>query len=83
MTPILCCFVFRFTAASVLLQGKRQELDTKTPAPPPRLPVDPLCINGPSTRQCWGGGYSITTDSETEWPVTRRTVSVCQQEMIA
>ena len=83
ITPILCCFIFRFAAASVLPQDRRQEPDTKTPAPSPRSPVDPSCINGPSTRQCWGGGYSITTDSETEWPVTGRTVSVCQKEIIA
>jgi hypothetical protein len=83
ITPIFCCFVFRLAAASVQPQGKRQEPNTETPALPYRPPVDPFCINGPSTRQCWGGGYSITTDSETEWPVTRKTVSVCQTEMIA
>ena len=83
ITPILCCLAFRVAIASELPQGKRQEPNTKRPTPPPPLPVNPFCINGPSTRQCWGGGYSITTDSETQWPVTGRTVSVCQKEMIA
>lgn len=32
--------------------------------------IDGNCANTASTRQCWGGGYYIGTDSETSWPNT-------------
>lgn len=37
--------------------------------------TNPNCFNGPTTRQCWGGGYSINTNIETTWPNTGRIVS--------
>ncbi|KAF4631995.1 hypothetical protein G7Y89_g6136 [Cudoniella acicularis] len=39
------------------------------------LVADSQCTNGPFTRQCWGGGFSIATDYDTAWPVTGNTVS--------
>lgn len=35
---------------------------------------DPECTNGPSTRACWGDGFSIATDFDLDWPVTGNVV---------
>lgn len=32
--------------------------------------ADPSCTNGPTTRACWGNGYSIATNYDSNWPVT-------------
>ncbi|KAJ9654059.1 laccase, multicopper oxidase, benzenediol:oxygen oxidorectuctase [Neophaeococcomyces mojaviensis] len=32
------------------------------------------CFNSPTSRQCWGGGYSINTNVDSTWPRTGRTV---------
>ncbi|KAF2400757.1 hypothetical protein EJ06DRAFT_542895 [Trichodelitschia bisporula] len=37
--------------------------------------TDSNCANGPLTRGCWGNGFSISTDFDTKWPTTGRTVS--------
>ena len=36
---------------------------------------DGNCANTATSRQCWGGGYYIGTDSETSWPDTGVTKS--------
>ncbi|KAK0940342.1 laccase, multicopper oxidase, benzenediol:oxygen oxidorectuctase [Friedmanniomyces endolithicus] len=33
------------------------------------------CTNGPSSRNCWSGGFDINTDFDNSWPTTGRTVS--------
>lgn len=33
------------------------------------------CTNGPTSRSCWSGGFSLDTDFDTKWPTTGRTVS--------
>jgi hypothetical protein len=32
-------------------------------------PADPTCTNGPSTRACWGNGYSVNTNYDAVWPI--------------
>lgn len=39
------------------------------------LVADAVCTNGPNTRSCWGGGYSIATDFDLKHPTTGKTVS--------
>jgi hypothetical protein len=36
---------------------------------------DSACTNGPFTRACWSDGFSISTNYDSTWPVTGRTVS--------
>ena len=48
---------------------------TSTSASTSTSPPDSSCTNGPFTRQCWGGGYSIATDYDAVWPNTGRVVS--------
>ena len=36
---------------------------------------DSACTNGPLTRACWSDGFSISTNYNSTWPVTGRTVS--------
>lgn len=44
----------------------------------PILPrANASCTNSATFRNCWAGGFDITTDSETSYPVTGKTVSVC------
>lgn len=63
------CLVFGHTIASVLhARGIDQ--------PTYRRNINPACVNSPSSRQYWSDGFSIETDSETKWPVTRKIVSV-------
>jgi hypothetical protein len=38
-------------------------------------PPDSICHNGPFTRACWKDGFSISTNYDSTWPVTGRTVS--------
>lgn len=38
--------------------------------------ADVECTHGPLSRNCWSGGYSISTDVDDNWPNTGRTVSV-------
>jgi hypothetical protein len=38
-------------------------------------PPDSICTNGPFTRACWSDGFSISTNYDSTWPVTGRTVS--------
>jgi hypothetical protein len=38
-------------------------------------PPDSACTNGPYTRACWTDGFSISTNYDSTWPVTGRTVS--------
>jgi hypothetical protein len=40
------------------------------------LVADSACSNTAFTRSCWGNGFSIATDYDTDWPVTGNTVSV-------
>lgn len=44
------------------------------PKPTPSEVPDPECTNGPSTRACWGDGYSVATDFDLNWPVTGHVV---------
>lgn len=37
---------------------------------------DSSCAHGPSTRTCWGGGYSVSTDMDLKWPSTGKCVKV-------
>ncbi|KAL2350173.1 putative multicopper oxidase, type 1 [Cryomyces antarcticus] len=37
--------------------------------------ADASCTNGPLTRSCWGGGFSIATDFDQKHPTTGKTVS--------
>jgi hypothetical protein len=37
--------------------------------------VTPNCVNGPTSRGCWGNGFNINTDREVSWPNTGNTVS--------
>jgi Multicopper oxidase len=46
----------------------RQAASTST-APP-----DAQCTNGPTSRQCWGNGYSIATNYDAVWPNTGKVV---------
>ena len=39
------------------------------------LTPDPQCTNGPTSRNCWTGGYSIATDFDQKHPNTGKTVS--------
>ena len=32
------------------------------------------CENGPNSRSCWTGDYTVKTDSEVRWPNTGKTV---------
>ncbi|KAF2671318.1 laccase [Microthyrium microscopicum] len=34
------------------------------------------CTNTPTTRQCWSGGLSTSTDTQTTWPNTGKTVTL-------
>lgn len=52
---------------------KRQASPTSSKATASRTP-DSVCVNGPNTRGCWSGGYSIATDFDAKWPTTGRTV---------
>ena len=36
------------------------------------------CMNGPSSRNCWDGTYSVDTDFDLDWPDTGKTVTVCR-----
>ncbi|THY30985.1 hypothetical protein D6D01_03040 [Aureobasidium pullulans] len=36
--------------------------------------ADTECTNGPHSRACWGGGFSIATDFDQKWPDTGKTV---------
>jgi hypothetical protein len=38
-------------------------------------PPDSICTNSPLTRACWKDGFSISTNYDSTWPVTGRTVS--------
>jgi len=38
--------------------------------------VEPGCVNGPSSRACWKGGFSIFTNVDTKWPSTGKLVKV-------
>lgn len=40
------------------------------------LVADASCTNGPNTRACWNGGYSIATDFDQKHPSTGNTVTV-------
>lgn len=46
----------------------------QSPTPSLSEVPDPECTNGPSTRACWGYGYSIATDFDLDWPVTGNVV---------
>ncbi|THZ78998.1 hypothetical protein D6C84_08036 [Aureobasidium pullulans] len=39
------------------------------------LVADAACTNGPNSRQCWSGGYSIKTDFDLKHPTTGNTVT--------
>jgi hypothetical protein len=38
---------------------------------------DTVCINSPSTRQCWKDSFDISTNYDVAFPITGRTVTVC------
>ncbi|OQO04135.1 hypothetical protein B0A48_10745 [Cryoendolithus antarcticus] len=48
---------------------------TSTKAATSTATPTPTCTNGPTTRNCWQGTFSIDTDFDTNWPTTGRTVS--------
>jgi FtsP/CotA-like multicopper oxidase with cupredoxin domain len=37
-------------------------------------PPDSQCTHGPATRSCWGNGFSISTNYDSTWPITGKTV---------
>jgi hypothetical protein len=41
-----------------------------------RQTADPACTNGPLSRGCWAGGFSISTDYEAKYPNTGKVVEV-------
>jgi len=45
-----------------------------SPVPRASANVSSGCINGPDSRGCWNGSFSIDTDAEVTWPNTGRTV---------
>ncbi|KAK5108026.1 hypothetical protein LTR62_008861 [Meristemomyces frigidus] len=84
-------FVVPSGVASTTINDKWQKLSTTTPTATSSLssvvsgtvtvsttssaaPTS-TCTNGPDSRNCWSGGFSIDTDFDTNWPNTGRTVS--------
>lgn len=49
---------------------KRQATSTTSASSTSSLVADSSCTNGPLTRACWGGGYSIATDFDQKHPTT-------------
>ncbi|KAI9714343.1 MAG: hypothetical protein M1820_000304 [Bogoriella megaspora] len=53
----------------------RRQSSTSTASATSTKVSDSACTNGPLTRSCWGGGYSIATDFDQKHPNTGKTVS--------
>lgn len=74
--PFLCTFLTLALAlpkAELILVDNR--LQPRQASPSSTRPADPVCTNGPSTRQCWNNGYSVNTNYDAVWPNTGRVVT--------
>jgi hypothetical protein len=71
LTGFATCFASSIPGSSV---GHARDLELhRRQSPTPSSPVgppDPECTNGPSTRACWGDGFSIATNFDFDWPDT-------------
>lgn len=67
---LIVSFVFPIQAAYRRDRRMNGDLALRQTTPTASQTADPSCTNGPSTRACWGNGYSIATDYDTKWPVT-------------
>jgi hypothetical protein len=78
LTSLLPCWLaFGLSAASVLPLNPQlvsNSVRRGSPSSGSRKPHRYGCENGPESRDCWSGGFSIDTDSEEEWPNTGKTV---------
>jgi hypothetical protein len=73
-------------AAGVLPDTNRVELGKRSADTADHRPGRPSsCTNGPSSRDCWSGGFTVNTDSEEQWPNTGKVVkyalSITNQSM--
>ena len=82
MAVIACLIQFSFSAAlpnAGILSANEDLLPRADPSTSASAtttqPPDSACTNGPFTRACWSDGFSISTNYDTTWPVTGRTVS--------
>jgi hypothetical protein len=64
-------------AGAIALPAQRLHFDAGNAHIEERTPqtVDPECVHGPTSRQCWSGGYSIATDFDLKHPETTVTRS--------
>ncbi|KAF2812433.1 putative multicopper oxidase, type 1 [Mytilinidion resinicola] len=61
-------------SAAATLHNVRRATSSVAPSSTSKA-ADAACTNGPTSRNCWSGGYSVLTDFDKKWPTTGNTVS--------